>query len=867
MKHTNKIRKEQMKFMLILLLSVTLISAFKPVSTWADEIENSIIVEATEENIGCELETDQLPPSYDPRPRGLVTSVKDQGSTGLCEKYAEIAAMESCLIKKGYENNSIDLSELHLAYELYKLMVKDKVDYSFYDFCMNSVHGISHDVLIEQNNLFPATESELPMVNLYQGYEPNTSNIGTPKYEIRKALFLADKSQDLIKQAIITYGGVTASTHIDNDTFYVPGSGKDATTYNYMDYTVDHEIEIIGWNDNFSASNFKHKPSGNGAWLCKNSWGAYKDSSGFVWISYCEGDIAGIAFDIAKRGATPREVVLNTEELTLYVGQTSNPIVKEVLPSTAEVKTCDIRMDGYEDYIRFNSNTSISLIKYPGGQFNTHRFRISTTDNNAGASFLLTYLPNEVKSDSLIMVPDNGRTDVKPYLYSTPVSSQISDVVISDGTNVTIEDGRYAKGKKYGKEAFKVMLNDTANWIYTYTYCTSLDMGEDITMKTNDGTSQRYVKPVFPLSENTKELMKAITYTSSDENIATVKNNEYYGAFIRAIAPGEATITATLCDPQLTNGKTITDTFKVTVTGEGNSGEGSEGGESGGNDPFTPTGDATNFYIYNEDGIKTTEGNINLVLTNLYDKSHNGLFIDFSTSSNADIPVNDLQYSFTDNSVASVSIDQVQYGEYDMFFSAIKPGKTDFTIKTAKGNTITLHITVKSAEGTDNPSQTTQQPTPATQQQPQTTQPTQNAQNPDKKAKENDDEELDPFTKNGIEYSVSGGEAEITDCFSKKSKITIPATIKYKGKTYKVTSIAASAFNGNRKIKTVVIGKNISYIGRKAFYGCKNLSTVKIQSKKLTYVGKAAFKKIKTGAKFSLPKAKKSKYKKMLGIK
>ncbi len=101
---------------------------------------------------------------------------------------------------------------------------------------------------------------------------------------------------------------------------------------------------------------------------------------------------------------------------------------------------------------------------------------------------------------------------------------------------------------------------------------------------------------------------------------------------------------------------------------------------------------------------------------------------------------------------------------------------------------------------------------------------------------------------------------------AKKTKVTIPATVKVSGKSYKVTSIAASALKNNKKIKTLDIGKNVTKIGKNAFYGCSKLKTVTIRTTKLKTgsIGKKAFSKIYTKAVVKVPKSKLSAYKKLL---
>lgn len=102
---------------------------------------------------------------------------------------------------------------------------------------------------------------------------------------------------------------------------------------------------------------------------------------------------------------------------------------------------------------------------------------------------------------------------------------------------------------------------------------------------------------------------------------------------------------------------------------------------------------------------------------------------------------------------------------------------------------------------------------------------------------------------------------------NKKATVTVPATVKVSGVTYKVTSIAKNAFKNNKKLKKVTIGANIMTIGANAFAGCKNLKTVDIKSKKLKSVGKNAFKGIHKKAVFKVPAKKLKAYKKLLNSK
>lgn len=90
--------------------------------------------------------------------------------------------------------------------------------------------------------------------------------------------------------------------------------------------------------------------------------------------------------------------------------------------------------------------------------------------------------------------------------------------------------------------------------------------------------------------------------------------------------------------------------------------------------------------------------------------------------------------------------------------------------------------------------------------------------------------------------AINNKTAVFIGCRNKKIKsITIPATIKYKRKTYKVTAI-----------------------GEKAFYKCKSLKKIDIKTTTLKKVGKKAFTGTNQKLVIKVPKSKWKAYKKLL---
>ena len=61
----------------------------------------------------------------------------------------------------------------------------------------------------------------------------------------------------------------------------------------------------MGWDDTYSASNFKTTPPGDGAWICRNSWGKTSGKEGFFYVSYYDETVAvsnAAAYNVARGG-------------------------------------------------------------------------------------------------------------------------------------------------------------------------------------------------------------------------------------------------------------------------------------------------------------------------------------------------------------------------------------------------------------------------------------------------------------------------------------------------------------------------------------------------------------------------------------
>lgn len=97
------------------------------------------------------------------------------------------------------------------------------------------------------------------------------------------------------------------------------------------------------------------------------------------------------------------------------------------------------------------------------------------------------------------------------------------------------------------------------------------------------------------------------------------------------------------------------------------------------------------------------------------------------------------------------------------------------------------------------------------------------------------------------------------------ASIIIPETVKIGGTEYNVVQTADGAFAGMPKLGRAIIGENVTRLGKKSFYNCRNLKIVIVKAQGLTKasVGSSAFAKINAKAAATVPQKKLSSYKKI----
>ncbi len=251
-----------------------------------------------------------FPSSYDLRDYDRVTVAKNQKLTGSCWAHAALASAESNMIINGLADTSIDLSEAHLVWFARGMYSTDTSDPLYMD--GENLGTDAYDaggnyrrsqatlarwsgVQLEANAPNVTTCPELSESQRYTsyGYLVNSNN-----YDI--------SDTDSIKTHLMNDGALTIS-YYSTDYVYNDSADCYSDTYNsYYQTSVtegtNHAVTLVGWDDNFSKSKFEGAvPAGNGAWICKNSWGENILDGGYFYMSYYEPTLASVAsFEIAS---------------------------------------------------------------------------------------------------------------------------------------------------------------------------------------------------------------------------------------------------------------------------------------------------------------------------------------------------------------------------------------------------------------------------------------------------------------------------------------------------------------------------------------------------------------------------------------
>ncbi len=130
-------------------------------------------------------------------------------------------------------------------------------------------------------------------------------------YHVQDFRYIPATDTDGIKRAIMENGIVSRSYYHDTGRYNSYGINfydQTHAAYNSGDYhagSTNHAVSVVGWDDDYPAENFNIacRPSGNGAWRIRNSWGSSFGDGGYMWISYEDKSLGNVvAFGAVEKG-------------------------------------------------------------------------------------------------------------------------------------------------------------------------------------------------------------------------------------------------------------------------------------------------------------------------------------------------------------------------------------------------------------------------------------------------------------------------------------------------------------------------------------------------------------------------------------
>ncbi len=510
-----------------------------------------------------------IPSAYNSVAEGKVPSLKNQGSYGTCWAFAAVGASEASLIAQGKATTDIDLSERHLAYFFYnKGETGDALGGTIGDY--NT--GLTDNYMDQGgNSLFTmwhlaswaglVNESVAPYEGIETALTNNITNVyGSSAYHLQNAYIINKANTDIVKQTIMDYGAVAVAYHAVQgaSNYDTPIAGDyGAYYYNVANAATNHAVQIVGWDDNYSASNFALTPAGNGAWLVKNSWGDELENetcaqNGYFWISYYD---TGLSANFYAFVCEPAD---NYDNIYQYDGAAGNYYYAAYgAANVFEVQANNGRPEILQ---------AVGIGNYSNGVDYTLTIYKGLSDGNdptSGTKMLeqtgtLTYTGyNTVKLNSPIAVSPGEKFSVVWTFDSSTALYVDYEYINGNWLQMTTEEK--------SQTSFRMTSSYTTYWsdmdttsnpmtfrIKAYTDNVAADAEfplESISLSKTSATIEPNglvnltvtYDPLYTTDDTT------VTWNSSNETVATVTNG-----VVRAQSPGTAIITATCGDKTAT---------------------------------------------------------------------------------------------------------------------------------------------------------------------------------------------------------------------------------------------------------------------------------------------------------------------------
>ena len=210
--------------------------------------------------------------------------VKDQMNTNTCWAFSALSSLETNLALNNYYGNFTtkvyDFSERHAEYATSRTFANNVTNPNTTKREVGSGGNELFAIPYLTNGLGAINESEMPFENNEDKIDISKIQNKTVTSEVFDIISFASENteevRNMFKTHIKNYGSVSVAIHgasLYSDYYNITTGAIYCDDEN--ECPVDHAVSIVGWDDNYDISNFneKHRPTSNGAWIIKNSWG------------------------------------------------------------------------------------------------------------------------------------------------------------------------------------------------------------------------------------------------------------------------------------------------------------------------------------------------------------------------------------------------------------------------------------------------------------------------------------------------------------------------------------------------------------------------------------------------------------------
>lgn len=359
-----------------------------------------------------------LPVRYSYREVNRLPKIRNQGNLSTCWAFASLAAVQTSIMPKEEKGFSVDNMVFNGGYT------------------NTAVNGGDYTRAIAY-----LTAWKGPVYEQDDVYNDGICNKDAEVVNhVQEIQVLDDKDLEAVKRAVFTTGGVESSLYCamninteeskyyqrENYAYYYNGTLK-----------PNHDVVIVGWDDEYAKDYFQIEPEGDGAFICMNSWGTDFGEDGLFYVSYYDSNIAMHSVIYTKVEEPDNYDDIYQSDLCGWVGQIGYDVEKAYFANVYTARS-DENIEAVGFYAT-GKNTAYDIYVVEDfigkNSFQQKRYLQSGTMMNMGYYTIKLEEPISMKSGIKYAVIVYIKTPkvVHPVAIEYCAGEATKDIVISDG--------------------------------------------------------------------------------------------------------------------------------------------------------------------------------------------------------------------------------------------------------------------------------------------------------------------------------------------------------------------------------------------------------------------------------------------------